>query len=61
MATRTKRKPVTHCKHGHEFIAENTYVRPGSKKRDCRACHRRRSRTSYRLMMLGRDDSGNSN
>ena len=29
----------THCKHGHEFTAENTRVHNG--KRQCIACHRR--------------------
>lgn len=31
----------THCKYGHEFTPENTYVRPGG-HRDCRVCLRRR-------------------
>lgn len=26
----------THCKRGHEFTPENTYIRPGG--RECRAC-----------------------
>ena len=30
----------THCKHGHEFTPENTYVHPTKGKRDCRMCHR---------------------
>jgi hypothetical protein len=29
---------LTHCKHGHEFTAENTYWRYG--RRECRACKR---------------------
>ena len=34
-------KNQTHCKHGHEFTPENTYIgAPG--KRYCRACGRRR-------------------
>lgn len=33
----------THCKHGHEFTPENTYmVSDGS--RACRSCHRERDR-----------------
>lgn len=31
----------THCKHGHEFTPENTYVRPGVRGgRDCMTCRR---------------------
>lgn len=33
----------THCLNGHEFTAENTYVRK-SGKRDCRECMRERDR-----------------
>jgi len=29
----------THCKHGHEFTPENTYIRPNG-TRKCRACNR---------------------
>jgi hypothetical protein len=31
----------THCKHGHEFTPENTYMTPRG-ERQCRACVRRR-------------------
>jgi hypothetical protein len=38
----------THCKHGHEFSPENTFMlrRPNRRKdeRMCRECHRRRGR-----------------
>lgn len=41
----------THCKHGHAFTPENTYIstnkRKGTKHRACRACHRERSRRRY--------------
>jgi len=33
----------THCKNGHEYSAENTYLRPNG-RRDCRACIRHRVR-----------------
>ncbi|UYL87860.1 HNH endonuclease [Gordonia phage Malisha] len=33
----------THCIHGHEFTAENTYVYAG-RKRGCLTCRRKRSR-----------------
>jgi len=32
------RSEQTHCKHGHEFTPENTYLRIG--KRHCRTCRR---------------------
>lgn len=28
----------THCKNGHEFTAETTYISPKSQKRSCRIC-----------------------
>jgi hypothetical protein len=32
----------THCVHGHPFDEENTYVPPGSRRRQCRKCRQRR-------------------
>lgn len=36
---RTLRPPATHCKRGHEFTPENTYIMPNSGSRLCRTCH----------------------
>lgn len=33
-----KNREKTHCKWGHPFDAENTYVAPGGTKRACRVC-----------------------
>jgi HNH endonuclease/NUMOD4 motif len=30
----------THCRRGHEFTPENTYIWPGNGQRQCRACKR---------------------
>ena len=43
-AEHNKREPrrwvgqTTHCKQGHEFTPENTYIMPQG-RRQCRACH----------------------
>lgn len=34
----------THCKHGHKFTKENTYVRPDG-RRTCRTCKREQGRS----------------
>jgi len=34
---------ITHCKRGHSYTAENTYHRPTTGHRDCRACIRARA------------------
>jgi hypothetical protein len=36
----------THCKWGHAFDEENTYVTPSNGKRQCRACARERLRST---------------
>lgn len=36
---------ITHCKKGHEFTQENTYIYPKSGKRACRICLREKSRS----------------
>lgn len=38
----------THCKRGHEYSAENTYVQPGTGKRLCRVCAREERRRKRR-------------
>jgi hypothetical protein len=35
---RRQQMAITHCRRGHEFTPENTYVPPGTSKRQCRAC-----------------------
>lgn len=35
---RKPRERKTHCKRGHEFTEENTYMKPGTGKRECRTC-----------------------
>jgi hypothetical protein len=41
------KEPDTHCRHGHEWTEENTYVSPKGLKA-CRACHRDKSREWHR-------------
>lgn len=36
-----KNREKTHCKHGHEFTAENTYTYVQSGKRRCKTCAKR--------------------
>lgn len=40
---RSQFKKQSHCKYGHEFTPENTYVVAKDGERACRACNRRRS------------------
>ena len=39
----------THCKRGHEFTEENTYIQPSNGKRSCRECNRIRDRKYYKI------------
>ncbi len=34
----------THCKRGHLYSPENTYINPHDQGRDCRTCHRESER-----------------
>ncbi len=47
-----KHREKTHCKNGHEFTTENTYVtcrgKYGRSQRHCRTCHRIQVRNAYR-------------
>lgn len=43
----TARKQQTHCKQGHAFTPENTYINPTTGQRVCRDCMRVRSREYY--------------
>lgn len=40
-ARNTKREQ-THCKNGHEFSEENTYITPSTGLRSCRTCYQNR-------------------
>lgn len=42
VASKIARLSRTHCKHGHEYTPENTYVT--STQRSCRICHKLRQR-----------------
>lgn len=46
-STPKARRLPTHCKSGHEFTPENTYIRSGSAHRQCRECARRQNREYY--------------
>jgi len=36
---------LTHCPHGHEYTAQNTYTKPNG-HRTCRTCNRKRNKES---------------
>lgn len=39
---RRKYLRITQCVNGHDYTADNTYIRPATGNRDCRACIRDR-------------------
>lgn len=43
---RLPRHSATHCKKGHEFTEENTYIQPATGYRLCRECQRAHCRAS---------------
>ena len=42
--------PVTHCKRGHEFTPESTYVQPKSGCRACHVCKKERDRKRHKAL-----------
>ncbi|UUW87397.1 HNH endonuclease signature motif containing protein [Pimelobacter simplex] len=48
-----RRQPDTHCKRGHEFTPENTYMRPNGRQA-CRPCHRAYDRDRKRALRAQR-------
>jgi len=41
---RNRNRNKTHCKRGHMFSPENTYVDPSGRRRSCRICKRAKER-----------------
>jgi len=35
---RHREERPTHCKRGHELTKENSYMKPGTRRRECRTC-----------------------
>jgi hypothetical protein len=53
MMEKGRRGGATHCKNGHEYTSENSYLyidKRGKRSRICRACRRARSRKKYANM-----------
>ena len=40
-------KNKTHCPHGHEYTADNTYLKPNTAMRSCRTCLKARKREDH--------------
>lgn len=54
---RERGRNTTHCKRGHEFTPENTYIEKGNGSRHCKECARQRDRArgpARRAKMRGR-------
>lgn len=47
VASAAARSALTHCKHGHEFTPENTYIKPNG-YRNCRKCRADANARSHR-------------
>jgi len=47
-----RRARQTHCLHGHEMTAGNTYITPSTGRRQCRMCRRLRNRIASRERTL---------
>lgn len=45
----------THCLRGHEFTPENTWTARGTRKRNCRTCHRERARIYREAKRVAQD------
>jgi hypothetical protein len=41
------KEPARTCKHGHEWTEANTYIRPSTGQRFCRACHNENTLARY--------------
>jgi hypothetical protein len=52
-SNRHSRPGATHCVEGHAFTSENTYVQPGTSKRQCRTCNRDRARNRAQQLRNG--------
>lgn len=51
MLSRLRQISKTHCRNGHLYLPENTYIRPNG-DRLCKTCHREQSAKAGRKMRL---------